>query len=144
MSLITDLFSSGGDLFGKSHKYWAEKLGVGPEELQRMIASLGRTVGTTQREGINRVGEVTAANDLPIAAQLAMERGVQGSADRAITEGTASIEQYGSQANRDAWSQILSGEASEAQIQAQKEMNDDEFWGQLIGGIGGALPFALL
>jgi hypothetical protein len=131
----------GGTLYGKSHEFWADKLGVGPEELQKMIAGLGRSVGTTQREGINRVGELSAANDLPIAAQLAMERGTQLSADRAITQGTAGIEQYGNQANRDAWSQIMSGEANEAQIQAQKDIADDQFWADLIGGAASAVPF---
>jgi hypothetical protein len=145
MGFFEDLFGGqSGMLFGKSHKEWADKLGVGEDELQNMIGSLSRNVGTTQREGINRVGEVAAGHDLPVAAQLAMERGVQSSADQAITQGTAGIEQYGSQANRDAWQAILSGESQEAQIQAQKDMQDDDWWGDLIGGVGGALPLLLL
>jgi len=139
---IGSLFGKGsGELFGQSHDFWVDKLGIGEDELQEMIAGLSRSVGTTQREGINRVGEVTAAHDLPVAAQLAMERGVQISGDKAITEGTAGIERYGDQANRDAWAAILSGEATEANLEMQKEMAEDQFWGDLIGGVASVIPF---
>ena len=128
------------DLFGRSHDYWADKLGIGEDEIQRMIASLSRNVGTTQRESINRVGELTAGADLPIAAQLAMERGVSQGASKAITEGTAGIEQYGSQANRQAWQSILGGESQEAQMDLQRQMSEDAFWAELIGGVGSIIP----
>jgi len=128
-------------LFGKSFTGWADKLGVNEDELERMIASLSRNVGTAQREGINRAGEIAAGADLPIAAQIALESGVNIGAERAISEGTTNIEQYGSEANRNAWAQVLQGAGGGAQIEAQKQMGDDAFWAELIGSAARALPF---
>ena len=137
-----------GQLYGKPYEYWEEKLGITGKELANMIASLGKRVGTAQREGINRAGELSAQYDLTPAAQIAMESGANIGAERAIAEGTAGIEQYGAGANRRAWETILQGEsgetAMERQMALQQEMADENFWNSLITGVGSTIPLLFI
>ena len=126
---------------------WIKRLGADEGSVEGMMQRLLANVGTSQREGYNRASELGAANDLPIATQLAMKQGTDLSAGRAISEGTVDIGTYADQANRQAWQQILSAELEmknqQIQEQAAADAASSSFWGQVLGGIGTGAGFLL-
>jgi len=125
---------------------WMKRLGVDEGNVESMMQRLLANVGTSQREGYNRAGELGAANDLPVATQLAMKQGTDLSAQRAISEGTVDIGTYADEANRQAWETILGAELEMKRQQMQQQMAEDQassgFWGTVLGGIGTGLGFA--
>ena len=126
----------GNQLLGQSHETWLSRMGVSEEQLQSMINELLRNIGTTQRAGYNRVGEISAMNDLPLATQMAMERGVDIETQKAGTGGVASLQQYANTANRQAWQNIMSGEFQERKLNIMQDQMDQDFWQSFMGLIG--------
>lgn len=125
-------------LAGSDRDYWFNRLGVNEEELEGYFSQMIRNSATSRRQGLNRVDEIAAAQDLPLSAQLAMEQSVDLAGQRAVTQGTESLQRYASEANRNAWSQILSGELTEKRMELEEEMADEAFWAQIIGDAAGA------
>ena len=119
---------------------WMKRLGVDEGNVEGMMQRLLANVGTSQREGYNRAGELGAANDLPAATQLAMKQGTDLAAGRAISEGTVGLETYADEANRQAWQTILGAELEmknqQIKEQAYADQATSQFWGQILGGLG--------
>ena len=139
----------GGNLLGQSYDQWFDKLGVDEGAIESMMARMLANVGTTQRQSFNIASETAAAGDVPLATEIAMKRGGELKAQRAVTQGTTDIQGYADTANRQAWQTILGADLQERGQDIQKQlaeaqMNSD-FWGTVLGGIGqyGALSLLI-
>ena len=145
---LAGMFNTQGNLLGKTYDQWFEKLGVDEGAIEGMMARMLANVGTTQRQSANIAGEITAANDLPLATELALKRSGDLSASRGVTQGTTDIQAYADRANRQAWQTILQADLTERGQDIQKDLAeaqmDSDFWGNVLGGVGSAVPFFFL
>ena len=128
-------------ILGMNYDQWVNRLGVGGKEREDMISSLIRNIGTTQRQAYNRGDEIAAANDLPLATQIAMKRGTDLGTQEAIGTGIEGIERYANQANREAWGQIMRADMGETSMEKGAEAQDEAFWADLLMTAGKAAPF---
>jgi len=120
------------DILGSSFNTWFNRLAPDEQSIARMIGRLTSNVGGVQREGYNRAGEMASQYDLPVGAELALNRGADVNAGKAISEGTTDILEYGDKAKRQAWSQIMGGGLQQQQV----DMQEESWWSELLGGIG--------
>lgn len=86
---------------GRTFENWANRFGVSGTEEENLIANFLRNLGTTQAQGYNRANEMGAQYNMPLATQMAMQRGVGYQGQQAAGQGIFNIGQYANQANRE-------------------------------------------
>jgi len=113
---------------------WLKEFGVSAGEEESMISNLLRNLQTTQAQGYNWAAEMGAMGNMPLATQMAMQRGVGYQGQQAAGQGIFNIGQYANQANR----QAARDTANLFMRQRGLEMQEQSFGEQLLGVISGA------
>jgi len=108
-------------------------LRMSEDELQGMIDQLMRNLGTTQRQSINRAEEVNAMNDVPLATEMARERGINYQTAMAGQEGSATIEKFGKEMDRDAALAMINYNLQQQQMEMQEEQS---YWNSFMQMLG--------
>jgi len=125
---------------GMDFHNWANRFGVSDAEEESMVSNLLRNLGTTQAQGYNRASDMGAMNNLPLATQLAMQRGVGYQGQQAAGQGIFNIGQYANQANRE-------GQMAAANLMMQNRINQEPSFGEqmlgLLGQVGGSVGMGL-
>jgi len=115
---------------GKEFENWANRFGVSETEEEDMISNLLRNLQTTQAQGYNRADEMGAQYNMPLATQMAMQRGVGQQGQQAAQQGIFNIGQYANQANRQ-------GQRDAAQLMMANRQNQPVSFGESLLGILG-------
>lgn len=133
--------------YGAQSSRERESLRFTDKEKEQYISELLRSVGTLQSQQLNRASETAARTDLPIASQLAQERGVAIRGNEAVQKGTFDIEMLQKSTNRQALQFLMDlafrREALKAQIDQQNKASGLGLLGD-IGQVGGFLAAGAL
>ena len=115
------------------------RIGVSDQQRQQMVDQLLRSVGSLNAQTHNLFSEFAGGQGLPAATQLAPQRGIALQGQQQVQQGQFGIEQYASDANRQAYLAL-------AQMMQQRVMSDKERKAmqdaQLLNQIGQGAGFA--
>jgi len=127
---------------GKNQYYdtWINRLSPSEDDIANLIGRLTQNVGTAQREGYNKASEMAAQYNLPVGAEMAMNRGTDLATQRAVSEGSFGIDKYADQAKREGWNKLFQADLQREGWARQQEMADEQWWSQLLQSVGGSIP----
>lgn len=115
----------------QDYSSWIDKLGVGKQDLGRMIQQIMSSVGTQTAQGQNTLESQFALSNAPEASKLAGKRGMAYQGQLATGKGIADVEGKVADMNRQAWGQIMGANQQAEQMEQQEKM----MWAQALGGL---------
>ena len=118
-----------------------ESLQFTDKEKEQYINELLRSIGTLQSQQLNRASETAARVDLPVASQLAQERGIAQGTATAVERGKLNIERLQKMTNRQAAQFLLDLAFREKALQAQIDQQNRQNTLGFIGDIGSAVGY---
>lgn len=112
---------------------YMELVGIPEGERARMMDWMNRSVGTQSAQEWNKMSDVLAYNRAPLATQLSAKRGQGYGAMMATEKGAYDINQYVTEANRQAYQWLLQMAQQQEQFKSQQQQQN---WGQVFGAMG--------